>query len=382
MPEINHEFFMKRCLQLARKAEGFTNPNPMVGAVIVKNNKIISEGYHKKAGEEHAEVIAIERAGKTLRDAILYVNLEPCSTYGRTPPCTDRIINSGIKKVVIGMKDPNPVHNGRGINILRKAGVEVITGVMEEEARKLNRVFIKHITQRIPYITIKLALTLDGRIADYKGNSKWISSDRVRFYFHKEIRRKVDAILVGINTILKDNPSLSARRPDGSYYKKQPVKIVLDARFRISEHANLFKTSDRDVIVVIGKNVRKFNKEQKFIARGIKILKAPLKNSRIDLRWLVKKLYRLGICHILVEGGGKVISDFLEHRLCDELYLSYSPLIIGGEKLFYAGKAMELSGGIRLKNSGFKRLDNQIIIKGELNYVYRDNNCERKTQKD
>lgn len=379
MPEINHEFFMKRCLQLARKAEGFTNPNPMVGAVIVKDNKIISEGYHKKAGGEHAEVIAIERAGKNFKDAILYVNLEPCSTYGRTPPCTDRIINSNIRKVVIAMKDPNPVHNGRGINILSKAGVEVITGVMEAEARELNRVFIKHITQRIPYITIKAALTLDGRIADYKGNSKWISSDRVRFYFHKEIRRKVDAILVGINTILKDNPSLSARRPDGSYYKKQPVKIILDARFRIPEYANLFKAGGSDAIVVIGKNVRKFNKEQKFIARGIKILKAPLKNSRIDLRWLVKELYRLGICHILVEGGGKVISDFLAQGLCDELYLSYSPLIIGGEKLFYSGKAMELSGGIRLKNFGFKRLDNNIIIRGELNYVYRDNNRKRET---
>jgi len=171
MPEIKHETFMKRCLSLAKRAEGFTNPNPMVGAVIVKNNKIISEGYHKRAGEKHAEAIAIEKAKGNLKSATLYVNLEPCSSFGRTPPCTEKIIKSGIKKVVIAMSDPNPAHNGKGIEILRKAGIEVIEGILKPEAEDLNRVFIKHITKKIPYITVKSAITLDGRISDYTGNS-------------------------------------------------------------------------------------------------------------------------------------------------------------------------------------------------------------------
>ncbi len=373
MPEIKHETFMKRCLSLAKRAEGFTNPNPMVGAVIVKNNKIISEGYHKRAGEKHAEVIAIEKAEGDLKSAILYVNLEPCSSFGHTPPCTERIIKSGIKKVVIAMPDPNPAHNGKGIEILRKAGIEVIEGILKPEAEDLNRVFIKHITKKIPYITVKSAVTLDGRISDYTGNSKWITSENLRFYFHKELRSKVDAIVVGINTVLKDNPLLSARRSDNSYYKKQPAKIILDTKFRIPENVRLLQEVKSDVIVVVGDNVTRVRKKKFLEARGVKILPQPLKNGKINLLRLVKDLYKLGICHLLVEGGGKVISSFLKEKLADEIYLAYAPIIIGGRNLFYCGKGMKLSRGIRVKNLSFKKFDNQIIIKGKLNYVYRNN---------
>ncbi|MCD6079874.1 MAG: bifunctional diaminohydroxyphosphoribosylaminopyrimidine deaminase/5-amino-6-(5-phosphoribosylamino)uracil reductase RibD [Candidatus Omnitrophica bacterium] len=364
---------MKRCLSLAKRAEGFTNPNPMVGAVIVKNNKIISEGYHKRAGEKHAEIVAIEKAKGNLKSATLYVNLEPCSSFGRTPPCTEKIIKSGIKKVVIAMSDPNPAHNGKGIEILRKAGIEVIEGILKPEAEDLNRVFIKHITKKIPYITVKSAITLDGRISDYTGNSKWITSEGLRFYFHKELRSKVDAIVVGINTVLKDNPLLSARRSDGSYYKKQPAKIILDSKFRIPKDARLFREIKSDVILVVGDNVTRTRKEKFLEARGVKILPQPLKNGKINLPRLIKDLYKLGICHLLVEGGGKVISSFLKEKLADEIYLAYAPLIIGGENLFYCGKEMKLSRGIRVKDVSFKKFDNQIIIKGKLNYVYRNN---------
>ncbi|HDN98104.1 MAG TPA: bifunctional diaminohydroxyphosphoribosylaminopyrimidine deaminase/5-amino-6-(5-phosphoribosylamino)uracil reductase RibD [bacterium] len=377
MPEIKHETFMKRCFNLAKRAEGFTNPNPMVGAVIVKDNKIISEGYHKQAGEKHAEIVAIEKAKGNLKSATLYVNLEPCSSFGRTPPCTEKIIKSGIKKVVIAMSDPNPAHNGKGIEILRKAGIEVIEGILKPEAEDLNRVFIKHITKKIPYITVKSAITLDGRISDYTGSSKWITSEGLRFYFHKELRSKVDAIVVGINTVLKDNPLLSARRSDNSYYKKQPVKIILDSKFRIPQDARLLREIKSDVIVVVGDDVTRTRKKKFLEAMGVKILPQPLKNGKINLPRLVKDLYKLGICHLLVEGGGKVISSFLEEKLADEIYLAYAPLIIGGRNLFYCGREMKLSRGIRVKNLSFKKFDNQIIIKGKLNYVYRNNKIPR-----
>ena len=215
-------YFMKLAMQLGLKGKAKTSPNPMVGALVVKNGRIIGEGFHEKCGFSHAEAIALNRAGKNAHGATLFVTLEPCAHFGRTPPCVESIIRSGVKKVVVGMVDPNPLNNGRGISILRQNKINVEVGFLEEELKKMNEVFIKYITKRIPFITVKVAESLDGKIATRSGDSKWITSDKSLSYSHR-IRKEYDAIMVGVNTILRDNPKLNAW-----FSKKNPIKIVID----------------------------------------------------------------------------------------------------------------------------------------------------------
>lgn len=297
--------YMQMAISLARKAEGKTSPNPLVGAVIVKNRRIIGVGYHKKAGLPHAEVNALRQAGKAAWGATLYVNLEPCDHFGRTPPCTDAIIKSGIKKVVIGMKDPNPLNNGKGIKKLKNRGIKVAAGILEKEAGLINKPYIKFITKKMPYITVKVAQSLDGKIAARTGDSKWISSEDSRRYVHK-LRAAADAVMVGANTVLKDDPELLSRIRG---CRRQPVRIIVDGRRRIPSTSRIFSSGRYPVILASSICGR---------------------NRRPDLAALMKELAKRGITNIIVEGGGELIAGLIEKGMVDKLLIFIAPKIIGG----------------------------------------------------
>lgn len=367
--QYDYENLMRRCFKLAKLGEGRTNPNPMVGALIVKGGRIISTGYHRKAGEKHAEVQAIEKAGKKAKGATLIVNLEPCSTHGKTPPCTEAIISAGIKRVIIAVRDPNPLHKGRGIEILRSHGIEVIEGVLEEEAKELNRVFFKHIEEKIPYIVLKVAQSLDSRIADFKGNSKWISTESARTYLHKELRSKVDAILVGINTVLQDDPLLTARKEDGSLFEKQPIRVILDTKLRTPLNANVIRDKSTKTILVVTEGLRKKKKLRQLQAEGIVLLKVRTKLGKVDLSDLLPKLYKLGICHLLVEGGADVFTSFLDEKLVDEVFIFIGNRILGGPLLMYKGKGFKLEESPSLENMEVVEFKGCVLLRGRLRYV-------------
>jgi len=364
--------YMKLCLELAKKAEGRTNPNPLVGCVIVKNGKIIATGYHKCYGSDHAEVVALKKAGKKAKNAFLYVNLEPCNHYGNTPPCTDAIIKHGIKKVIVGMRDPNPINNGRGIKKLIKHNIKIKCGIMEKESNELNRVFIKYITTGMPYVTCKIAQSIDGKIATKYGESKWITSSFSRKYVHK-MRGKVDAILVGINTILKDNPLLTARNGlnnKKNIQTKQPVKIVLDSNFKIPFSANIFsKNSSNLNIIATTRNLNELNIPKKCNIIAIKTKK---KNGKIDIEDLLKRLGSFKISHIMVEGGSLVTASFIKHKLVDEFLFFIAPKIIGGEKTASVACGVDrLKDAIKLSEIKLEKAGEDFIIKGRPDYVYR-----------
>ena len=237
MDRDSKERFLRRALELAGKAEGRTSPNPMVGAVVIKNGKTIAGGYHRRAGGPHAEIVALKKAGTQVRDAVVFINLEPCCHQGKTPPCTEALIQSGISKVVVGMQDPNPLVRGKGIRRLRQAGIEVETGVLKPECERLNEVFIKYITTGKPFVILKSAVSLDGKIATSGGDSKWITGEPARRKVH-QLRDRMDAILVGSGTVLKDNPRLTTRLPGKTGHN--PVRIILDYRGRVPYKARVF----------------------------------------------------------------------------------------------------------------------------------------------
>lgn len=308
------EDFMAMALKLAEK--GRPSPNPKVGAVVVKNNNIIQAGYHKKAGGPHAEVEALK--GIDAHGATLYVNLEPCSHYGRTPPCTDVIIASGIKKVVCAMEDPNPLV--KGIEILRENGIEVTVGVMEEEAQKLNEKFIKYIKQGIPFVTVKYAMSLDGKIACNSGDSKWITSEKSRKYA-RTLRGDYDAIMVGINTVLQDDPGLKAPKNE-----KDPVRVILDSTLKIPVDAQVL--SDTNVIVA---TTEKRDQEKKRIL-GDKIQILECGHDIVDLQKVLTILGKKGITSIFIEGGSEVNASAINTGMVDKIVVFIAPKLITGKK--------------------------------------------------
>jgi diaminohydroxyphosphoribosylaminopyrimidine deaminase/5-amino-6-(5-phosphoribosylamino)uracil reductase len=287
---------MQRALALARRGEGLTRPNPPVGAVLVQNGKIIAEGFHKKAGGPHAEVNCLKSAIGNLQSAILYVTLEPCSTYGRTPPCTDMILSNGISRVVIGAKDPNPAHAGRGIRILRRAGVEVITGVCRAEAEMLIAPFAKRILTGMPYVTLKLAATVDGRIADSSGKSKWITGPQARAKV-QELRRSADAIMVGAGTVRSDDPSLLPRPARG----RMPWRVIVGSTLQANAKV-LTDEASGQTLVMSG-----------------------------SLRKILCDLGKRGVMHVLCEGGGELAGSLVRAGLVDEFALFVAPSMLGGD---------------------------------------------------
>ncbi|MFN3505174.1 MAG: bifunctional diaminohydroxyphosphoribosylaminopyrimidine deaminase/5-amino-6-(5-phosphoribosylamino)uracil reductase RibD [Caldimicrobium sp.] len=322
------EFYMKIAIKEAYKGLGKTSPNPPVGAVLVhpRTGEIIAKGYHRAYGMPHAEREAIIKAGNKAKGAILYVTLEPCCHYGKTPPCTEIILSSGIKKVICGIRDPNPIACN-GLVELKNKGIEVEVGVLAEEVKYLTRFFLSRILRRRPWITIKVAQSIDGRIATSTGDSKWISGKEALVFAHK-LRSMVDAIVVGKNTVAKDNPELTTRLVKG----RNPIRIVLDSKLSLTPNYKVFEVAtNKQTILVCGEVVEK-KKLRPFLDKGVKIWLLPLKNGRIDLRAFIDKTYEEGINSLLIEGGGILHGAFMKENLVDEIFAVIAPLIIGDPK--------------------------------------------------
>lgn len=357
---------MKKVLELAEKGRLTTSPNPMVGALIVKNGKVIASAYHSRPGGLHAEAIALKKAGQKAKGAELYVNLEPCGHLGRTPPCVKAIIKSGIKKVYFSMIDPNPLNKGKGKRELERNGIKVSAGILEKEAKELNKVFVKYAAKKMPFVTVKAAQSLDGKIATRTMDSKWITSDMSRDYSHR-LRSEMDAVLVGVNTIMRDDPILASRR------NKSPIKIVLDSNLRVHENARIFsnRSPALNIVAILRKSLKGphiLKKVERFSKKGVLIIACPGKNNRIDLVWLLKELAELEISRLLVEGGGDTISGFLEQGLADKVLFFIAPKIIGGRNAITSveGKGVEkVSQALKLKDVKVNMLDEDILISGK-----------------
>lgn len=349
--------FLKETLKLAKKGLGWTNPNPMVGTLIVKDGKIIGKGYHKKAGLPHAEIEALNSCKRKAEGATLYVNLEPCVHFGKTPPCVDTIIKSKIKRVVCCSLDPNPKVAGLGIARLKQVQVEVSIGSLAKEARILNEAFFTFHEKKRPFIAIKFAASLDGKIATFKGDSKWITNEKAR-RFARSLRSQYQAVLVGINTVLKDNPNLTVRIKG----KKDPLRIILDSNLKIPLKSNVLKDNNVLIATTAKANKKKGRKLQK---KGVSIL--TFKQNYIPLLDLLKELKKREIISILIEGGSTVIGSFLDMRVVDKVYAFHSPILIGGEKGKSAigGEGIpSVSQALHLKNLSYKRFDDNLLTVG------------------
>ncbi|MDB6020601.1 MAG: Riboflavin biosynthesis protein RibD [Pedosphaera sp.] len=385
--------FMQLALRLARRGYGTTSPNPMVGAVLVKRGKIIGRGWHHRAGMPHAEIEALrdaEAKGNDPKGATLYVTLEPCSTHGRTPPCTDAIIAAGIKQVVVGTSDPNPAHAGKGFGLLRRAGVEVMaiggrrtgrgrrniehrTSNIEhrvaEECARHNETFNHWIVHRTPFVSVKAAMTLDGKIATARGESKWITGEKARAYGMK-LRQGADAILVGVNTVLLDDPGLTPRIIKNSKLKIKNVKrrIVLDSQARTPLEAKVVSDGFAALTTIV---VSKEAPEKRVSAlmKRVNVLIAPTKKSQIDLRWLMKKLGAEDVTSLLVEGGGEVNASFLLGGFAHRVAFFYAPKILGGRdaRKGVGGEGIKrLADMIKLRDVGWRRLGEDLLLTGRV----------------
>ncbi len=361
-----HIKYMQECLWLARKGRNSVHPNPMVGAVVVKNGKIIGKGYHKKFGAAHAEVNALEQAGAEAIGATLYVNLEPCCFYGKTPPCTDFIISKKVKKVVVAMRDPNPRINGKGISKLKKANINVIENILREDAEKLNESFIKYITTRLPFITVKIAQTLDGKIADYRSDSKWITNLDSRKEAHR-LRAMHDAILIGANTIKTDNPELTVRLAKG----KNPTRIVIDGKLSSPINSKIFSSARKVrtmVLIAESCNKKKPRKIRLLKKLGVEIYSIKTKNNYIPPLQILKLIAKLNITSVLVEGGAKIFSQLIEHKLADKVVIFVAPKIIGdGRNAVIFSKNKSIDKTINLKKITRREFRKDTVIEGYIN---------------
>ena len=358
------ERFMWAALDLARRGRGATNPNPMVGAVVVRDGQIVGTGYHRAAGELHAEAMALKKAGEGARGAVLYVNLEPCVHQGRTAPCVDAIIDAGVRKVVAAMEDPNPLVCGKGFKKLEEAGVKVKTGVLEEKARLLNEVFIKHITTGRPFVIVKSAVTADGKIATRAGRSRWITGEKARAFVHR-LRNNSDAIAVGIDTVLQDDPRLTTRLEEGG--GRDPQRIVIDSRARLPIDARMISLSSRARTVLATTAAAPPDKTGALQEKGVEILQLPQNEGRVDLEALISKLGERGVCQLLVEGGGTLNYSLLQAGLIDKVMLFIAPLIVGGRESptsFGGPGVAELEQGWRLEGLEIKRYDGDLLMIG------------------
>jgi diaminohydroxyphosphoribosylaminopyrimidine deaminase/5-amino-6-(5-phosphoribosylamino)uracil reductase len=360
--------YMEQALSLARLALGQVSPNPAVGATVIKNNTIIGKGYTQPPGSSHAEIVALEQAGREARGSAMYVTLEPCCQYGRTPPCSQAIIAAGITEVHMAMLDPNPSVSGRGKEELEKAGIKTFVGEHMKEARCINEAYSKFINCGIPFVTAKFAMSLDGKLATYSGDSKWISSDESRQYAHN-LRKTIDAIMTGVNTVLADNPHLTARCSGGrgGTAKKQPLRIIVDGRGRTPITARVFNEPG-ETLLVWG---RPASPEEKtaFTRVGAEILEMPSVEGYIDLEGLLEVLGRRQITSILVEGGSILLGSLFDQRLVDKIIVFIAPIIIGGEeaKTAVGGKGVaKVVDSLRLERVSQERFGQDIMVTGYL----------------
>jgi diaminohydroxyphosphoribosylaminopyrimidine deaminase / 5-amino-6-(5-phosphoribosylamino)uracil reductase len=319
-------YYMKMALDLAASAKGRTNPNPVVGAILVKDGVIVGSGLHRRAGEPHAEVHAFRMAGEHAEGATLYVTLEPCSHFGKTPPCANLVKESKVARVVVAVQDPNPQVAGRGIGILREAGIEVEVGVLEKEARLLNERFVHNMVNRTPFVISKVAMTLDGKIAAYNGHSKWITGEESRHNVHL-LRNEVDAILVGIGTVKADDPMLTTRLETGG---KNPIRIVLDTTLRMPMEAKITDCSEAKTWIVTAEENDVAEKIKALEEKGVEFIYVPVTDSGLDLSVLMNKLYEKGVTDLLVEGGSEINGSFLRAGLINKFSIYVAPKILGG----------------------------------------------------
>ncbi|MDO9534580.1 MAG: bifunctional diaminohydroxyphosphoribosylaminopyrimidine deaminase/5-amino-6-(5-phosphoribosylamino)uracil reductase RibD [Bacillota bacterium] len=358
------ERYMWMALDLARQGFGKTNPNPMVGAVLVKSGEVVGTGFHKKAGDLHAEIVALREAGEKARGAVLYTNLEPCSHHGRTPPCVNAIIQAGVRKVVVAAVDPNPLVSGSGIRKLQDAGIKVKTGVLEDKAKRLNEVFFKYITSKMPFVVVKTAMTLDGKIATRTGKSRWISGEKSRKFVHR-LRSISDGIMVGINTVLQDDPQLTARLEGESDHN--PVRIIVDSKGRLPLESRIVKTAPETKTILAVTNLAPTEKLVALQSCGVEILALPAKEEQVDLCRLMWALGEKEISILLVEGGGTLNFSLLKEHLIDKIYFFMAPFLFGGGS---APTPMEGHGIDDINESWLvedmemKQLDNDILIIG------------------
>ena len=372
MAESAHERFMSEALRLARRGLGRTSPNPMVGAVVVRGGRVVGRGWHRRAGAPHAEVLALRQAGARARGATLYVTLEPCAHVGRTPPCVDAVIASGITRVVAAMRDPNPRTHGRGFRRLHAAGLAVVQDVLREDAERLNEVFCTYMSARRPFVSVKIAQSLDGKIATAGGQSRWISGAAARRFVHR-LRTQVDAIAVGVNTVLADDPLLTVRdRHDRplAMGRRPPLRVVVDSQLRTPPSARLFTQQASSVIIATTARAP-LARTRRLTARGAEIVRLPARRGGVDLRALCRWLARHDVTHLLIEGGGEVIASALADRLVDRAYVIQAPCFIGGRhaptSVGGAG-APSLAQAWRLAQPRRRRLGDDWLIEGLVRY--------------
>ena len=366
MVRIDDKKYMERALQLAENGRGYTSPNPMVGAVVVRAGQIVGQGYHARAGLPHAEVNALNqaRAEAETKGSTLYVSLEPCCFSGRTPPCTDAIIQAGIDRVVCAVEDPNPKVSGRGIQMLRGAGIDVEVGCMEHEARRLNEFYFKYMRTGVPFVSLKIAQTLDGRIAASNGSSRWISGEESRRCVHG-LRSQHDAVLVGVTTVAKDDPELTVRFVEG----ENPIRIVLDRTLSIPlESRVVIEGGQGRTIVATSDEADSFRKKQ-LQAKGLDVWSFPMNEGRnFDLKALLKKAAEESITSLLVEGGSEVFSTFLRSRLVDKIYIFLAPIILGSGLSSIGDIGIDTIGGaLPLRDFEVQRCGEDVLVTGYVN---------------
>ena len=361
-------FFMRQALKEARKGLGRTSPNPCVGAVVVKNDRIIARGYHKKAGTPHAEVNAIKQATEDIAGATLYVTLEPCNHTGKTPPCTRAILESGISRVVVGMKDPNPLVNGTGIAFLESCGVAVTSGVLEQQCEEINLSFIKYITTGLPWVIMKAGMSLDGRLSYFREKSGWITGSESVLEAHK-LRDRVDAILVGGRTITIDNPSLTTRLPRRRTHN--PVRIILDSQLSTSLNAKVYRLESTASTWVFHSIDAHPSKIAEFQSQGIRLFPVARHGNGVQLLEVLGILGKEGICSVMVEGGGRVHGAFLSEQLVDYVHLFQAPLFAGdsGVPLAEGFQVQDRHNAPRLSSIRYKRLGDDMLISGNITYA-------------
>lgn len=355
---ISHKKYMDLAIKLAEKGKGLTSPNPMVGCIIVKRGRIVGKGWHKKAGTEHAEVLAVQDAGKKAINSTMYVTLEPCSHWGRTPPCTERIVEAGVREVIIGMKDPNPLVDG--FRELKFRGLKTKIGILEKDSKKLNEAYIKYMRTKRPFAIIKVAMSADGRIATKTGDSKYITSKEARAHVH-QLRTEVDAVMVGLNTVLRDNPELTPRLVKG----KDPMKIVVDSHLKIPKNCNLMKDPAKLMIAATSKASKSDIKKMQ--QKGVTIIISKTKKGLVDLQDLMKQLGKHEITSVMIEGGSELNSSAIKEGVVDKILIFTAPKIIGNGLGAIGNLGIKsVDKAINLKNSITRKIGNDILIEGYL----------------
>lgn len=361
---MSHESFMRLALEMAAQGEGRTTPNPTVGAVVVRDGKVVGRGFHPRAGEPHAEIFALREAGELARGADLYVTLEPCCHSGRTGPCTEALIAAGVGRVFVGCPDPNPLVAGRGMDALQSAGIKVVSGILVRDCLRIIAPFAKHVLTGLPFVTLKAALTLDGNLATSSGNSQWITGPASRERVH-QLRDRSDAVMVGIGTVLADNPRLTTRLSQGG--GRDPLRIVIDSRLMTPENA-LVVTGESEARTLIATTVdAPEGKARRLRELGVEVLRIG-DGAAVDLPQLMSELGRRGIQSILLEGGGRLNSAALQSGIVDRCLLFYAPVLLGGRGIgLFAGSGVEfLADAVRLRDVRVEQIGDDVMLEGDL----------------